>query len=283
MHPIEHLRWVARSAGAPQQALVAETARALAGFASDERGLVTACRRVVHRHPACGSLVWLAARAITSPDPRSELREAAAAVAADPTGRHVADALPAGATVVVVGWPEVGVASLGRRGDVSVVVVDTDGCGDDLVDALTDADVEARAVAPVLLGSVLGALAGADRSPEVNGADGEVVVLVEADAVDPTRVLAAPGSLAAAGVARALGFTTWLVAPRGRTQPAALLDCALGRLAASAPEPTDADWDVVPTALIDAVVRPDGVLSVAEALAVPDCPNVPELFAGDVF
>ena len=280
VHPIEHLRWVARSAGAPQQALVAETARALSGFASDERGLVTACRRVVHRHPACGSLVWLAARAITSPDPRSELREGAAAVAADPTGRHVADALPSGATVVVVGWPEVGVASLGRRGDVSVVVVDTDGCGDDLVDALTDADVAACSVAPVLLGSVLGALAAADRPA---GEKPAVVVLVEADAVDPTRVLAAPGSLAAAGVARALGLTTWLVAPRGRTQPAALLDCALGRLAASAPEPTDADWDVVPTALIDAVVRPDGVLSVAEALAVPDCPNVPELFAGDVF
>ena len=274
---------MARSAGAPQQALVTETARALAGFAGDERGLVTACRRVVHRHPACGSLVWLAARAITSPDPRSELREAAAAVAADPTGRQVADSLPAGATVVVAGWPEVGVASLGRRGDVSVVVVDTDGCGDDLVDALTDADVQARSVAPVLLGSVLGALADAGRPSGSDGVDGAVVVLVEADATDATRAIAAPGSLAAAGVARALGFTTWLVAPRGRTQPAVLLDGALGRLVASVPEATDADWDVVPMVLFDAVVRPDGVLAVAEGLAVPDCPNVPELFAGDVF
>ena len=262
---------------------MAETARALAGFAGDERGLVTACRRVVHRHPASGSLVWLAARAISSPDARSELRESAAAVAADPTSRHVADGLPAAATVVVVGWPEVAVASLGRRGDVSVVVADTDDCGEDLVEALTAADVEACAVHPVLLGSVLGALAGASRAAGAPDVDPNVVVLIEADTADPTRVLAAPGSLAAAGVARALGLTTWLVVPRGRTQPAALFDCALGRLAASRPTPTDADWDVVPTALIDAVVRPDGVLPVGEALAVPDCPNVPELFAGDVF
>jgi len=282
VHPIEHLRWVARSAGAPQQALVAETARALSGFAGDEMGLVIACRRVVHRHPTSGSLVWLAARAITSPDPRSDLREAAAAVAADPTSRRVADALPPEATVVVVGWPEAGVASLGRRGDVSVVVVDVDGCGDDLVEALTDADVQACTVNPVALGAVLGALADAGGRAGADG-PGDVVVVVEADAADATRAIAAPGSLAAVATARALGLTTWLVAPRGRTQPAALLDTALGRLAAGVAGPTHVDWDVVPTTLIDVVVRPDGVCAPAEALAVPDCPSVPELFAGDVF
>lgn len=258
----------------PQRTLVAETARALAGFADDERGLVTACRRVVHRHPTCGSLVWLAARAVTSPDPRSDLREAAAAVAADQTSRRVADALPPDATVLVVGWPEAGVASLGRRGDVSVVVVDTDGEADDLIDALDGADVAARAVHPVALGSTLGVLA--DLSTDV-------IVLVEADAADTDRVVAAPGSLVAAATARALGITTWLVAPRGRTQPPALLDCGLARLAAGIADPTDADWDVVPASLFDAVVRPDGPTSVADALAVPDTAFVPELFAGDVF
>ena len=259
----------------PQRALVAETARALAGFADDERGLVTACRRVVHRHPVCGSLVWLAAGAVTSPDPRSALREAAAAVAADPTSRHVADALPPDATVLVVGWPEAAVASLGRRGDLSVVVVDTDGDADDLVDALSDADVDARSIRPVGLGAALAAAADL--------AAGNVVVLIEADAADAERVVAAPGSLAAAATARALGLATWLVAPRGRTQPAALLDCGLARLAAGVAHPTDADWDVVPTSLLDVVVRPDGPMSVADALAVPDCAFVPELFAGDVF
>lgn len=258
----------------PQRALVAETARALSGFADDERGLVTACRRVVHRHPTCGSLVWLAAGAVTSPDPRSELREAAAAVAADPTSRHVADALPPDAAVLVVGWPEAGVASLGRRGDLSVVVVDTDGDGDDLVDALIEADVAARAVPAVALGAALDALAATSDA---------VVVLIEADVADPERVVAAPGSLAAAATARALGLATWLVATRGRTQPPALLDCGLARLAAGVSHPTDADWDVVPTSLVDAVVRPDGHLGVADALAVPDTAFVPELFAGDVF
>jgi len=258
----------------PQRSLVAETARALSGFAGDERGLVTACRRVVHRHPSCGSLVWLAAGAVTSPDPRSDLREAAAAVAADQTSRHVADALPPDATVVVVGWPEAGVASLGRRGDLSVVVVDTDGDADDLVDALAAADVDARSVDPVALGSTLGVLAAGSA---------EVVVLVEADAADTDRAVAAPGSLVAVATGRALGLATWMVAPRGRTQPPALLDCALARLAAGLATPTDVDWDVVPTSLLDVVVRPDGPTSVADALAVPDCAFVPELFAGDVF
>lgn len=265
---------MARAAGVPQRTLVAETARALSGFADDERGLVTACRRVVHRHPTCGSLVWLAAGAVTSPDPRSELREGAAAVAADPTSRHVADALPPDATVVVVGWPEAGVASLGRRGDVSVAAIDTDGEADDLVDALTAADVDAWAVHPVALGSTLGALAAATD---------DVVALIEADAADADRVVAAPGSLALVATARALGLATWLVAPRGRTQPAALLDCGLARLAAGVAHPTDADWDVVPTSLFDTVVRPDGCLPVTDALAVPDAAFVPELFAGDVF
>lgn len=282
MHPIEHLRWVARSAGAPQQALVAETARALSGFAGDELGLVTACRRVVHRHPTCGSLLWLAARAVTSPDPRAELRESAAMVAADPTSRHVADTLAPEATVVVVGWPEVGVASLGRRGDLSVVVVDTDGSGEDLVDALGDADVQAQSVDPVALGAVLGALASS-RAGARSGDPDAVVVLVEADLVDAARAIAAPGSLAAVATARALGMSTWLVAPRGRTMPGVMVDAALDRLSAGAPRATDVDWDVVPTALLDAVVRPDGVLAVAEALAFPDCASVPELFAGDVF
>lgn len=251
-----------------------ETARALSGFAGDGRGLVTACRRIVHRHPACGSLVWLAARAITSPEPRGELRESAAAVSSDPTGRQVADALPADATVVVVGWPEVGVSSLARRGDVTVAAVDTDGSADDLVHALTAADVDAWAAGPVALGATLGGL---------SASGGPVVVLVEADAADPTRAVAAPGSLAAAATAHALDLPVWLVAPCGRTQPEVMLDAALRRLTAGATDPADIDWDVVPVHLVDLVVRPDGALSPAEALAAPDCPAAPELFAGDVF
>lgn len=264
---------MARSAGAPQLALVAETARALSGFAGDERGLVTACRRIVHRHPACGSLVWLAARALTATDARAELGEVAAAVAADPTSRQVAGSLPDDATLVVSGWPEVTVASLGRRGDLAVVVIDADGCGEDLVDALAGADVAGRAVPAVQVGAVLSSAVGVEG----------VVVAIEADMTDGRRAIAGAGSLAAVATARALGLTTWLVVPEGRCQPEVMVSAALARLDSGVTDPAGVDWDVVPTELIDVVVRPGGPGVPAEVLGAPDGPAVPELFAGDVF
>src|SRR5262245_41181947 len=66
VHPIERLRYVARSSGAPMAVLVRETAGALGGLGFDPAGLVTACRRVLDRHPTAGPLWWLAARVLTS-------------------------------------------------------------------------------------------------------------------------------------------------------------------------------------------------------------------------
>ena len=69
MHPIERLRYVARSSGADQALLVRETAGALAGLGFDPPGLVTACRRILDRHLASGPLWWLCARVLTANDP----------------------------------------------------------------------------------------------------------------------------------------------------------------------------------------------------------------------
>ena len=57
MHPIERLRYVARASGADQAMLVRETAGALAAFADDPAGLVTACRRIVVPPPGVGPAV----------------------------------------------------------------------------------------------------------------------------------------------------------------------------------------------------------------------------------
>ncbi|MGH9208547.1 MAG: hypothetical protein ACRD1G_18670, partial [Acidimicrobiales bacterium] len=62
MHPIERLRYVARADGAGPSALVRAAAGALAGFSGEPVALVTACRRLVDRHPAVGPMWWLAAR-----------------------------------------------------------------------------------------------------------------------------------------------------------------------------------------------------------------------------
>ena len=77
MHPIERLRYVARSSGAPQEVLVRETAGALAALGFDAAGLVTACRRILDRHPVSGPLWWLCARVLTSNDPNNEAWNAA--------------------------------------------------------------------------------------------------------------------------------------------------------------------------------------------------------------
>ena len=86
MHPIERLRYVARASGAPQAVLVRETAAALGSLAFDPAGLVTACRRVLDGHPACGSLWWLAAHVLTTVgDPDEEGWRCAEELEDDPT------------------------------------------------------------------------------------------------------------------------------------------------------------------------------------------------------
>jgi len=261
----------------PQRLVVVETARALMGFTSDQMGLITACRRVVERHPTCGALVWMAARVMTSADPVAELRRCANAIGDDPTGRLLADGLASDATIVLVGWPEESPVALGRRGDVSVLVVDAFGEAGELADELNAVDVVARPVPVEGLGAAVAAVA------EVGGA-----VVIEADAVGPTHAMAMAGSLAAAATARAMGVPVWLVVPCGRTQPAVMWDRFTARVLASYDGPVpgvgwDTGSDFVGLDLVDVVVRPTGLTDVATMVANPDCPGAPELFAGDVF
>jgi hypothetical protein len=259
---------VARAQGVPQRLVVAETARALAAFSDDELGLVTACRRVVQRHPGCGALVWMAASVLSASDARAELRRCANEVHLDPTGRHLVDALGQDATVMVVGWPEEAASAFGRRGDLRVVVADAFGEADDLVDQLTEAEVPAEAVPVEGLGA-------AARTVDV--------VVLEADGAGPDGFMSVAGSLAAAATARACGVPVWLSLPVGRTQPAVVWDRFCSRVFGGCEStPWMAGVDVVGWDLVDVVVRPGGVADLATVLARPDCPAVPELFAGDV-
>jgi len=267
VHPIERLRYVARASGASQEALVVETARALAAFGSDAQGLVTACRRIVSRQPTSGPLLWFAARVLTAGDPRREIHEAVEALTGDPTAVELGHALPEDATVAVLGWPDVAGAALVRRGDLEVLVVDVAGEAAGFVARLGRAGVDA---VDVPLGGLGAAAAGAD------------LVLLEASAVGPTEALAVSGSRAAAAVARAAGVPVWLVGGVGRLLPQRMWD-GLRRRAVPADDPWDADDEVVPLALVDRIAGPAGVEAVADALRRTDCPVAPELFKGDVF
>ena len=266
MHPIERLRYVARASGAPQRLLVGETATALSSFGSDPQALVTACRRVVWRQPTSGALVWFCARVLTAGDASGEIWEAAGLVQADRTAAELSRALPADATVTVLGWPDEIGEALPRRGDVEVLAVDTHGEACAFVSQLWRAEVEATDVPQAGLGA---AVASAS------------LVLLESTAVGPEDFLAVSGSRAAASVARAAGIPVWLVAGVGRLLPARMWEGLRGRVEPD--DPWDADDEFVPLDLVDRIVGPFGPEPVADALRRTDCPVAPELFKGDVF
>ena len=267
MHPIERLRYVARSSGAPQALLVRETAGALSGLGFDPAGLVTACRRIVDRHVTSAPLWWLCARVLTATDPLAEAYRAADEIEADPTPSAVAHALPSDATVCVLGWPDIVGDVLVRRGDLDVLVVDALGEGSGLARRLRRADVDAEEVPTAGLGA---AAAAAD------------LVLLEATAIGGSGAIAVSGSRAAAAVGRHAGVPVWMVGGIGRVLPGRMWEALLSRLD-EASEPWDSDDECVPLDLVDSLCGPAGPEPVADGLKRVDCPVTPELFRPTAF
>lgn len=262
MHPIERLRFVARASGAPDEDVVSEAAASLAGFAGDPTSLVTACRRLIDRHPANAAVWWVCARTLLAPDPADEAWRCHAELHADPTLDEVAHGLPDGAVVAVVGWPDRLGAPLSRRGDVEVRVIDVDGDGPGFVRMLERLDVDAIDI-PV--GGMGAAVAGAE------------VLVLDARAIGPEVALVGSGSWAAAAVAHAAGVPVWLVAGRGRTMPAGLWSAVEARLGGAATPPWALGVDRLPLELVDQVAGPEGLAPLARALATVDVPDAPEL------
>jgi hypothetical protein len=264
MHPIEHLRYVARATGADPVVVAREAADALADMARVQpAGLVPACRRLIDRHVAAGPVWWLSARMLRSEDPAQAAREAARELEADPTPGHLAGLVPDEATVVVVGWPDLVAQGLRTRGDVEVLVVDWAGEGQQFARRLRDRG--ARAV--VVPESGTGAAAAV--------AD---VVLVEALAAGPPGLIAPPGSMAAAAVAAHQAVPVWGVVGVGRVLPGPLWDALVARLDGCGDEPWDRPVQVVPSTMISHVIGPAGVQRTDEALHGATCPAAPELF-----
>lgn len=266
MHPIERLRYVARSSGAPQDLLVVESARALATFADDPVALVTACRRVVSRQVSSGALWWLCSRMLCAAEPLDEARSVVEAVEDDTTARVLSFALDPDATVAVLGWPALAGDALVRRGSGDVLVVDALGEGSALVRYL---DGHATDAVDVPLGGLGAAVASAD------------VLLLEASAVSTEGALCVAGSLAAAATARHHGVPVWLVVGVGRALPPRVWQALLQRWDVS-DEPWEADEEVVPLSLVDSVAGPDGSVDPAAVLTLADCPIAPELFRIDI-
>jgi hypothetical protein len=121
VHPLEQLRYLARSWGSGEEFPAREAAEVLVELATGSPGtLVQACRRLIEYFPAAGQAWWLCARALCAPDPAEGLWEAASELAGDPTGRRLAEALPASGAVTVLEPSGAVRAALRRRQDVQV-------------------------------------------------------------------------------------------------------------------------------------------------------------------
>jgi hypothetical protein len=259
MHPIEHLRYVARSSGGDQRTLVRETASAMRSMAFDPSALVVACRRITERHPTSGPLWWMCSTVLTAPDPIATAVRLANAIVDDTTPDTLIDSIGDGATVCVIGWPDLVGEAMLRRGDITVLVVDAGDEGSSFVRMLQRNDVECEVVAAA-------GLAGAAVSSDL--------VLVEALAASDSELLATAGSRAAASVGYCSDVPVWGVVGLGRCVPQQLFTNMTARVY-DRRQPWDADVDVVPLGLLSAVVRPDGLF--APDPLVAECPLATEL------
>lgn len=264
MHPIERLRWVARSPEGEFSLVAAEAADALASFADDPAGLVIASRRLIERRPAAGPLWWLASRVLCALDPELEAIEAAADLERDRTAVALAGDLPGG-TIAIVGWPDQASAALrmrSRMGDddregpadrVVVVPSGRDSWGG--VDWLQGHGVDARLL----------------REGEIEAAGRRcVLALLEATAVGADSFVAAAGSSALAAAARDAQRPVWLAAGVGRVLPPPLYDALVRRIAG------DDTLEVVSLGAVDEIAGPAGP-SPRARLARPSCPVAAEL------
>jgi hypothetical protein len=260
MHPIERLRYVARSGSSDPALLVSEAAGALATFADEEVALVTACRRLVDRHLSLGAMWWLASRVLVSGDPEAEAVRLVQELQDDCTDRLLSDALPEDSVVTVVGWPETTRRALVSRGDVTVRVVDS--AGEAAALGRFASHVDAETVPSWGVGAA---------------AAGSSLVLLEATALGASGFVAASGSRAAGAVARTSDVPVWVVAGVGTVLPEPLWAALSRRFSDSDDEPWHSYDEIVPTSLVDGVVGPRGLSDAKTASRETGCPVAPEL------
>ncbi len=261
MHPIERLRYVARSQGGDQRVLVRETASALHGLGLDPAGLVVACRRIVERHPSSGPLWWLCSSMLAAAEPFRVASSLADLIDDDPTPDVLVQTIPDDATVCIVGWPDLVGEAVLRRGDVTVLAIDACDEGAAFVRRLQRADVTAEVVEP---GGTSAAVLACD------------IVLIEAQAAGVGDLVAVTGSRAAASVGYCSDVPVWAVVGRGRCLPVVTFASIVERVG-DVREPWLATSESLPVALATAVVRADGVFDIDACVLQPECPVAYEL------
>ena len=265
MHPIEHLRYVARATGADPVSLVSETAQALRGLRSEPAGLVLAARRIVERHPTCAPLWWLCASVLAASEPFEKARELSAQIDADETTNYLVDALPADATVCIVGWNPTALEALARRGDCRAIIVDSFGTGDAAVNALERLDIDVQGV------TLEHAAIGVQMSD---------VVIIDALGCGGTEVLSVGGSHAVAAIAYCENKSAWTVTRRGTRLPIELWT-AMKQANRDTDVPWRSDVDVIPRQLLGRIIGPTGISDMEMNTAQNNEQNNVQNFVGE--
>ena len=270
MHPIEHLRYLARAGYADAPELVAETASALRGLGLDHANLVLTCRRIVERHPTCGPLWWLCAELLTALEPRDTLRRCVDGVRGDSTPAHLAEHLatqwPDGGMVAVNGWSwEIALALVSSFG-LEVCVIDGDNGADHMVRVLERNEVVTHLVEPQRAAAAVG---------ECD------VVVVSGSFVGPDVLWSPVGSAQLASVAYCAGREVVATTPIGTRLPRVFVEAIVQMVDDdSRGEAWYRDVEAIPLGLVTTVVGSGGVESTARIAStglVPEAPVATEL------
>lgn len=270
MHPIEHLRYLARAGYADAPELVAETASALRGLGLDHANLVLTCRRIVERHPTCGPLWWLCAELLTALEPRDTLRRCVDDVRGDSTPAHLAEHLATqwadGGMVAVNGWSwEIALALVSSFG-FEVCVIDGDNGADHMVRVLDRNEVVTHLVEPQRAAAAVG---------ECD------VVVVSGSFVGPDVLWAPVGSAQLASVAYCAGRDVVATTPIGTRLPRVFVEAIVQMVDDDTRgEAWYRDVEAIPFALVTTVVGSSGVESTARIAStglVPEAPVATEL------
>lgn len=245
VHPIEHLRYIARATGVDAATLVRETAVALGSLRADPANLVIACRRIVERHVTVAPLWWLCSELLVAEQPDRRAWELADALDCDPTADLFAESLatawPATATILTVGYSDVLCAGLVERGDVAVWCAENKHAAGSMVQHLERGGIDCELLPFEAVGNAVGSVDA---------------VVIEALVGAPHRVLAAAGTLAVAAAAYVVGTPIWLVTPLGTRLPPEYVD-AIANVAFGDEAVVRREFDELPTALFTNVVTPD--------------------------
>ena len=259
MHPIEQLRYVARTSSTDAVLLASEAAHALASFGGEPGGLLLGTRQLLRRQPLVAPLWWVGSHMANAMNLYEEAYLLSDRLHGDPTASYIAAELPADATVLIAGDPAITVDALCQRPDVSVLVLEIEGQGYSAVRRLEQAGVEAETVDPSYVGGAV---------------DAATVVVNEATAFGGTDVLASLTGRATSMLAAHSGTPHWMVVPVGRSLPASYVQEIVVRAAPRRDVAWMATFEIVPTKSVTAWAGPDGF---SETPPAPSCPELPEL------